>query len=296
MKMNENLKSLCRLCAEMHPIDTLIKMHSEKFTNLSLAEKIYQYFIVTINENDILPKDICNCCCKRVLETYEFHKQIQKAQETLQIKVEMVEITHEKIGYEIKAEDNHSNDFIFDHSPIVDSEDKPLSVRLIGNKTTRVRRNKKELSNKSRRKLKNTTENTPKINKIKSELNGGTDNKISRKNSKEKIFICDQCGKCWKNRGELYSHLKSHDEERPFKCDECSRGFKTFRSLKRHKLIHAGVKPHECKTCGKKFRLLEMLVVHSTIHTGELPHECSYCKKKFRHKNFLRVTFLILFC
>lgn len=36
-------------------------------------------------------------------------------------------------------------------------------------------------------------------------------------------FLCDKCGKCYKTKYQLISHLKSHNNDKPFKCDECSK-------------------------------------------------------------------------
>ncbi|XP_044729839.1 uncharacterized protein LOC123293176 isoform X2 [Chrysoperla carnea] len=74
-------------------------MNSEKFVNCNLAERIHQYFIISITESDILPRDVCNNCCQKVLETYEFHQDILKAQEFLEKE------TFHQTKLEIKDED-----------------------------------------------------------------------------------------------------------------------------------------------------------------------------------------------
>lgn len=114
--MSKNF-SLCRLCAKKYCQSTLIKMNSDEFVKYNLAEKIHQYFIINITEDDILPKDICNCCCKKVLETYEFHQQIEKAQEYLEDTI----MFPTKIEIKEETTDTHSDnqdsyDFLFDNS------------------------------------------------------------------------------------------------------------------------------------------------------------------------------------
>lgn len=79
----------CRLCAEVYSKKLLIESNNEKYINLNPFEKIYQYFNLDVSNNDILPKDICCNCFKKVFETNEFYKQIQKAQEILQDKFEV---------------------------------------------------------------------------------------------------------------------------------------------------------------------------------------------------------------
>lgn len=130
---SENLAEFCRLCAEIYPKNTLIKMNSEEFINLSLAEKIYQYFVVNISENDTLPKDICSHCFKKVLDTYEFHQCIRRAQNTLQKKVE---IKNEQIikQDDIKSEDDSTSyDFMLDTNPIIGK-----NYKLFDNKTISI--------------------------------------------------------------------------------------------------------------------------------------------------------------
>lgn len=114
--MSENL-SFCRLCANKFSDTILIKMKSEKFINCNLAERIHQYFIISITESDILPRDVCNNCCQKVLETYEFHQDILKAQEFLEketlyhTKLEIIDEGNDKFfeeSYNSKFDSNNS--------------------------------------------------------------------------------------------------------------------------------------------------------------------------------------------
>lgn len=98
--MSIETKFLCRLCAELYPKKIIINSYSKEYTNFNIADKVYQYFIININENDDskMSKDVCKQCYKKVVDIYEFHQQIIQSQEKLKLQI---------AGYNDLEEDHH---------------------------------------------------------------------------------------------------------------------------------------------------------------------------------------------
>eukprot|EP00954_Amorphochlora_amoebiformis_P006564 514915-Amorphochlora_amoeboformis.AAC.2 len=60
----------------------------------------------------------------------------------------------------------------------------------------------------------------------------------------EKPYICKVCGKAWKIKSNLYSHMKIHTGEKPHTCPVCNRRFLKKSNMKRHRLnVHRDVPP-----------------------------------------------------
>ncbi|XP_034043155.1 zinc finger protein 37 homolog [Thalassophryne amazonica] len=105
----------------------------------------------------------------------------------------------------------------------------------------------------------------------------------------EKPFSCSICRKCFGYRSTMALHMKSHKEEKPFSCSVCGKLFNQKCNLKRHMAIHIEEKPFSCPVCCNRFRQKAHLKTHMTSHTGEKPCSCSFCNKTFRDKSTLRI-------
>lgn len=90
-------------------------------------------------------------------------------------------------------------------------------------------------------------------------------------NSGNKIFKCNDCGKCFNAHYNLTRHMPIHTGVRPFICKVCGKGFRQASTLCRHKIIHTEEKPHKCSVCSKSFNRSSTLNTHMRIHAGYKP-------------------------
>lgn len=107
--------------------------------------------------------------------------------------------------------------------------------------------------------------------------------------SKQKNFVCGQCGRAFTLSADLRRHERLHSEERPYACRECDKSFKLKTQLNRHRLIHLGVRKYACEDCQKTFTQKGDLNRHRAIHKDERRFVCNIadCGKRFRQKAHL---------
>uniref|UniRef100_A0A6J0TGY6 Zinc finger protein 142 isoform X1 n=1 Tax=Pogona vitticeps TaxID=103695 RepID=A0A6J0TGY6_9SAUR len=79
-------------------------------------------------------------------------------------------------------------------------------------------------------------------------------------------FICEQCGKAFKTRFLLKTHLKKHSEDKPYVCNVCYRGFRWAAGLRHHYLIHTNEHPFFCRYCNYKAKQKFQVIKHLQRH------------------------------
>ncbi|XP_028987830.1 oocyte zinc finger protein XlCOF20-like [Betta splendens] len=111
---------------------------------------------------------------------------------------------------------------------------------------------------------------------------------MSKTHTDKIIFMCTTCGRTFKGKGALQTHVKTHTKQHLI-CNTCGKEFLCSSALKTHVRIHTGEKPFLCKTCGKRYKQKPHLEAHIRIHTGEKPFPCKICGKRFRQQSQLGV-------
>ncbi|XP_021961414.1 zinc finger protein 799-like [Folsomia candida] len=78
------------------------------------------------------------------------------------------------------------------------------------------------------------------------------------------------CEKTYLNKQHVSRHVKIDHAENPvrFPCTLCGKKFKRRDQLKSHVPIHTTEKPHKCATCGMSFRHLGNLKSHEKAFSG----------------------------
>ncbi|XP_011179284.2 transcription factor Ouib-like [Zeugodacus cucurbitae] len=125
----------------------------------------------------------------------------------------------------------------------------------------------------------------------------GVDNPKSKdkeeRNSKTRIYICDQCGNNFKYRSHFYSHIKRHTGVKPLQCEVCPNKFFTEGELKRHMRRHTGERPFPCQHCERRFTDYSTRIKHERTHTNERPFGCPQCGKAFTTSYVLKNHMLL---
>lgn len=97
------------------------------------------------------------------------------------------------------------------------------------------------------------------------------DTKIQKTKNEQKVpklFICDYCGKEYRSRSSIVTHLLvTHKTVADFNCTHCCRKFKSHGNLTRHiRAVHSDGKQFGCEKCGAMFKEKYQLEIHIHNH------------------------------
>ena len=92
--------------------------------------------------------------------------------------------------------------------------------------------------------------------------------------SEERPYQCTHCGRGFRRRDTLDTHIRTHTDERPYSCRICSRAFRQKGDCSKHEKTHNKHKSvvvladpddtelYSCPLCGAMFELKEDLDHH----------------------------------
>ncbi|KAM3955642.1 uncharacterized protein ACR2FA_010441 [Aphomia sociella] len=92
---------------------------------------------------------------------------------------------------------------------------------------------------------------------------------------------CAVCGERHATLGKLRNHLKKHAERQ--KCDQCGKTFRDRTSLRTHLFIHRGEKEYGCPKCDKRFLFKKAMQVHLVTHEAPAHLYCLQCDMNFKN-------------
>ncbi|CAG4952908.1 unnamed protein product [Parnassius apollo] len=93
---------------------------------------------------------------------------------------------------------------------------------------------------------------------------------------------CSVCGHRAPTLGKLRNHIKNHSERQ--KCDLCGKTFRDRTSLRTHLFIHNGEKEYECPRCGKRFLFKKAMQIHLVTHESSAQVYCYQCDMNFKNQ------------
>ncbi|XP_011502102.1 PREDICTED: zinc finger protein 846-like [Ceratosolen solmsi marchali] len=106
--------------------------------------------------------------------------------------------------------------------------------------------------------------------------------------------VCDVCGKICSNSNALRVHQKREHYKPDFECSICKRRMVSQENLDEHiQRQHEQRTKFICEQCGKIFDQQNKLRQHAMTHTGERPHNCHVCGKSFARRAVFRQHLLI---
>lgn len=106
--------------------------------------------------------------------------------------------------------------------------------------------------------------------------------------------MCDDCGKSFKWKHGLNSHMIVHAKEKKLLCDECGYSTSHLKTLRAHQLSHTGhLFRCTAPNCLYTSRRKENLKIHIATHKNETPFVCEVCGHRFsQNKNLKRHALL----
>ncbi|KAI5632446.1 zinc-finger double domain-containing protein [Phthorimaea operculella] len=301
--MDQVDNKLCRACL----------ITKDSFTHYlfeDVSAETYEFCTsIQPNEEDTLPRALCENCYELVTKLADFKRTCIESQNTLlncrTIKAEEIEPESQEVDMQHSLGLGIKTENFIKQEEISDSHEQ-LALGNISEDSTILTEYKTSKKKRKRKKHKNS--------------NGHLENEEN-----PLINSCDICGKQFKHCKRMETHRLGHfkiDPEEIYRqCLKCSKTFGTVGGLRRHQeTVHASVrlsscvckrcgrvyaskyslqtheKTHDaksrevvCHVCGKSVRCSAVLRAHLETHNTdrEREHTCEHCGKKFFTKRIL---------
>ncbi|KAM7346466.1 uncharacterized protein ACRADG_006388 isoform 2-T2 [Cochliomyia hominivorax] len=328
------MENICRTCMlnkaklpEMELEFNEIKMTSifnvpEEYEeeNLSIMELIkISVPQLKIDNNDILPKYICQRCLEKITDIYNFQQKCLNIEDKLYKMLKEgdlmdsenstehleLEVIKTELINDVNFNDNTYNGIIEDEISLhcgstVNDENKKVNRTRCSKRNIKKAEAESEFTEKTKnnsitRKAKSKLPKTEEMypcdkcqRKLISKLSLIKHQEMHLKKAKEELeFKCSICEEEFTESALLKNHQKTHTAEKPFLCSACGKGFTSAGSLKQHSFRHLDKKLYPCSECPKSFPTKGDLLCHSETHNAKPRiHVCDVCGRGF-HKPFL---------
>jgi len=107
--------------------------------------------------------------------------------------------------------------------------------------------------------------------------------------TKEKPYICPECGKAFTDQSNLKQHRRIHEDSGELVCSVCGKQLSTAANLQRHMHIHDTEWKFMCAICGRGFSTNGDLLRHERLHSDDKPFMCSVCSRSFSRATHLKM-------
>ncbi|XP_072933028.1 uncharacterized protein [Epargyreus clarus] len=97
-------------------------------------------------------------------------------------------------------------------------------------------------------------------------------------------YVCEKCGKTFRQLCFLQLHQHKHTGEKPFSCTECDKKFSSLKAVKAHESVHTKIFPYKCHICDKAFGDKAIMTKHVKYHLEKRSFKCWGCDKAFLFK------------
>lgn len=276
-----DLANVCRVClAEKLELFNIFETAENSFQ--SFSEIVQQIALVTIDESDLLSKNICSTCRDSCIEYLKFREMILSSNDYQQIMVSQKKQLKNEGEEPIEAivieqiESDEMNMIEEEEKPLVD-EPYTLSIDISD--------------------VPEAEADTEDQYIFSDELNDDMTcadlitSASSDDSDSETMYVCSFCNRHFRKFTKLQDHIKTHTKARLFPCKTCKRKFTTDVLLTRHEIIHSDLITQiksesvpRCIICNGTFTNKSDLEEHMREYKQRLQTEiinCQYCEKPF---------------
>ncbi|CAG9855516.1 unnamed protein product [Phyllotreta striolata] len=273
---------LCRLCLKNNGSENLLK-------NPKYLTTIHNLTNLKVNENDVLPKNICKECMRKVEEIWNFIELCNNNNDILcnfqedKIIKDEIDLSIADLFYECSDNEDHDSKITFDN---IYRDENGCSKRS-------VKKRKKFTCNYCLLQFLSMKKYSYHLREV---------CPIKNKKSDVSEWTCLICN--WK--GVSKANLKLHERtahienveisvglrKKKWKCSECTKLFSKKIDLQRHGRTHTGLRPYTCVFCDNSFTQKSTLERHINCkhfdsEKERYNFECYICEKKFVRKDHL---------